>query len=106
MTLTREQSVAILTVSWFFGFFVLLVTKAWVTGIFLLLALTALTQGLTGGHNRAALQAAFWLAALGLWAALRFNVAVLFAALGLGLLIHSVSPGSPSKKPYFDDSLE
>lgn len=107
MPLTREQSGAVIGAIWLIGFGVLFATRAWFPGILFLIALTALAQGLMWGRSWPAIQGAFWLAALGLWALFRFNVAILFVVLGLAVLARAFFPGpSSGGKPYVDNSLE
>ncbi len=107
MSLNRDQSNAVIAGIWLIGFGILFATKAWFPGIFFLIAVTALAQGIMYGRSWPAIQGAFWLAALGLWAVFRFNVAFLFVAMGIAVLARAfLSPRNATEKPYVDNTLE
>jgi hypothetical protein len=89
------------------GLGVLFYTDYWWPGIVFLLGAEAAVQALARGRGWYGLQGAVWLFAIGFWAMFDFNIALLFVALGVSVLISAfIRPPMLTPKPHVDDTLE
>jgi hypothetical protein len=91
---------------WLIGLGLMIATKVWWPGILLLIGLTVVIQMWVFGRQRQALLGGFLLIAIAGWAACKFNVAVLFVALGAYFLCCALPIRDLVPKPHVDNTLE
>jgi len=106
MRFSSQQANALTAGIWLIGFGILFATKLWFPGIMFLVGITAIAQGMVQGRGWYSIHGGYWAILIGVWAALKFNMAVFFIALGVYVIVSAfVKPGW-TRKPYVDNTLE
>jgi hypothetical protein len=106
MRFNEHQANALSGGIWLIGFGVLFVTKLWWPGIMFLIGITAIVQGMVQGRRWYAIHGGLGAILIGVWAALRFNIGVLFVGLGIYVIVSAfLNPGFV-RKPHVDNTLE
>ncbi len=91
---------------WLIGLGLLMATKAWWPGILLLLGITVIVQGWLSGRPRHLTRGGMMAIAIGVWAACKFNIALLFVGLGVYVIYTALLSTQPFRKPYVDHTLD
>jgi hypothetical protein len=91
---------------WLIGFGVLFATGHWWPGILFLVGITTIVQSWLRGHPLYAMHGGFWVIFIGIWAAFRFNMALLFIGLGIYTILTVLLGPNPLRKPHVDSTLE
>ncbi len=88
------------------GLGLLFVVGFW-PGIMFVIGATSIVQGLAEGRGWYAFQGAIWTIGVGVWALLGYNLAALFVAVGVSMLIAAlVKPPFLAPKPKVDNYLD
>jgi hypothetical protein len=106
MTYNSQRASALTAGFWLIGLGLIIATKAWWPGILLLIGITVIVQGWLSGRQRQVIRGGIIAIAIGVWAACKFNVALLFVGLGAYIIYSAVIGPSPLRKPYVDNTLE
>jgi hypothetical protein len=106
MTCNTQRASALTAGIWLIGLGLLIATKAWWPGILLLVGITIIVQGYFSGGQRQAIRGGIVAIAIGVWAACKFNVALLFVGLGVYIISAALLKPNPFHKPYVDNTLE
>jgi hypothetical protein len=106
MTCDSQRASALTAGIWMIGIGIVIATKAWWPGILLLVGITVIVQGWVSGRQPQVLRGGILAIAIGIWAACKFNVAVLFVGLGAYLIYSALLTPEPFRKPHVDNTLE
>jgi hypothetical protein len=106
MTCNQQRAGALTAGTWLIGLGILIASKAWWPGILLLIGFTVVIQGCFSGWNRQTIRGGILGIAIGVWAACKFNVALLFVGLGAFIILSAMVSPSSLHKPYVDNTLE
>jgi len=106
MTCYSQRASALTAGIWLIGLGLMIATKAWLLGILLLLGITVIVQGWSSGRQRQVMRGGMLAIAIGIWAACKFNVALLFVGLGAYIIYTALLRPDPVRKPYVDNTLE
>jgi hypothetical protein len=106
MTCDSQRATALTAGIWLIGLGLLIATKSWWPGILLLVGIIVIIQGYFSGRQRQAIRGGLMAIAIGVWAACKFNVALLFVGLGVYIIYSAVFSQDPRRKPYVDNTLE
>jgi hypothetical protein len=91
---------------WLIGLGVLFATRFWWPGIMFLIGIAAIVQGLGEENGRSRIRGGLLAIFIGVWAALRFNVAFLLIAMGVMVILRSLPQATCATKPYYDSRLD
>jgi hypothetical protein len=107
MTCCYSRRASALTAGiWLVGLGIMIATKPWWPGILLLVGITVMVQGWSSGRQRQVMHGGILAIAIGVWAACKFNVALLFVGLGTYIIYAALLRPEPFRKPYVDNTLE
>jgi hypothetical protein len=106
MISNTQRANAITAGMWLIGLGLLIATKAFWPGILLLVGITVIVQGHFSGRQTQALRGGIIAIAIGVWAACRFSVPLLFVGLGAYIIYSALLKPDPFQKPYVDNTLE
>ena len=106
MRLNEQQAYAITGGIWLIGFGILFATRYWWPGILFLVGITAIIQGMVQGHRSHGIHGGFWAILIGVWAAMKFNIAVFFIGIGLYVILSAFLNPGIFRKPHVDNTLE
>jgi hypothetical protein len=91
---------------WLIGLGLMIATEAWWPGILLPIGLTVVIQLWFSGRQRQAAIGGFLVIAIAAWAACKFNIAVLFVAVGAYFICCALPSPDYVRKPHVDNTLE
>jgi hypothetical protein len=106
MRLHPNQASAVTGGIWLIGIGVLFATRLWWPGILVLVGLTAVIQQWASGQRWYGMHAGFWLILVAVWACFRYNIAILFVALGIYVIATAFWQPGIFRKPHVDNTLE
>jgi hypothetical protein len=102
----RERADQISGAVFMIGMGILFATHFWWPGILFVIGVTSLVRGLSEGRRWYSLQGALWMFALGAFFLMGANVAILFVAIGISMLIGAFYRPPMFAKPQVDNTLE
>jgi hypothetical protein len=106
MTCYSQRASALTGGIWLIGLGFLIATRAWWPGILLLVGITIIVQAWFSGRQQQAIRGGIFAIAIGVWAACKFNVAMLFVGLGVYIICTTLLRPDPFRKPYVDNTLD
>ena len=106
MRLTNEQTAAVESAVFLIGLGILFGTGWWWPGIMFVIGVSSIVLALAQGQGWYSLQGSIWTIGIGVWAMLRYNMAVFFVILGISALLNAFVKPPFLAKPYVDNSLE
>jgi hypothetical protein len=106
MTCESQRASALTAGIWLIGLGILIATKVWWPGILLLVGITIMVHGWCSGRQQQMMHGGILAIAIGMWAACKFNVALLFVGLGAYLIYSALLKPEPFGKPHVDNTLE
>ena len=108
MVMSSERAGELMGGVWLIGLGILFFTGWWWPGIMFVIGVSAILQGLVEGRGWYSFQGGFWSIAIGVWVLLHYNIAVLFVAMGLSMVVLAlVRPPSFAKpKPFADHTMD
>lgn len=101
-----ERANAVTGGIWMIGLGVLIATGFWWPGILFLVGITAIVEGSARGGGWQPIHGGLWMLLFACWAMMRFNITVLFVAMGVYAIIAAMITPNPFRKPYVDQTLE
>jgi hydrogenase/urease accessory protein HupE len=106
MTCYSQRAGALTAGIWLIGLGIMLATKTVWPWVLFLVGISVIVQGWFSGGQRQAIRGAILAIAIGVWAACKFNVALLFVGLGAYIIYVAVINPQSLRKPYVDNTLE
>ncbi len=106
MRLNSQQANALTGGIWLIGFGILFATRFWWPGIMFLIGISAIVQGFVQDRGWYAIHGGYWAILIGVWAAMKFNIAIFFIGIGVYVILSAFLKPSFLRKPHVDNILE